>query len=66
MKLYSLIIRGKYREWTFPILAKPEWVEDWRNDNLNVDEIINTIPQWYVDLGLPVKLWCFIQDIFRR
>jgi len=65
MKQYTLYVRGKYKEWSFTIPGKPEWVKDWREDGLKVDEIVNVIPQWYVDLGLPVKLWCVIQDILK-
>ena len=39
-KLYSLNIRGKHKEWGFPIYADPKHVEDWRADGLWVDEIL--------------------------
>ena len=62
MKLYALEIRGKRREWIFPVWVDPKYINDWREDGLKIDEIVNIIPKWYVDLGLPVKLWCIIQD----
>ena len=64
-KLYSLNIRGKHKEWGFPIYADPKHVEDWRADGLWVDEILNTIPEWWVNAGFSVLLWCFFEDIFN-
>lgn len=55
---YSITVRGASSEWCFDVYAKPEHVEDWRADGLEVDEVVNTIPEW-----APPKLWCFIQDI---
>ncbi|HWR66088.1 MAG TPA: hypothetical protein VN364_08210 [Bellilinea sp.] len=65
-KRYALDIRGKRKEWSFVIMAEPKHVEDWRADGLHVDEVVNIIPQWWVDLGLPVKLWCAVQDFFWK
>jgi len=65
-KLYSLELRGKRHEWSIEVLADPKHVEDWRADGLDVSEIENTIPQWYVDMGLPVSVWCFFQDVFMK
>ena len=64
-KLYSLNIRGRHKEWGFPIWADPKHVEDWRADGLNVDEIVNIIPEWWVNAGFSVRLWCFFQDLFN-
>lgn len=64
-KLYMLYIRGKRKEWGFEILANPKHVEDWRADGLRVDEIVNTIPEWWVDAGFSVSLWCFFQDLLN-
>jgi hypothetical protein len=65
-KVYSLELMGKHKKWLFEIEAKPEWVEDWREDGLTVNLIENIIPEWWVNMGFSVKLWCFIQDIFRK
>jgi hypothetical protein len=66
VKHYALDIRGKRREWTFHIRAEPEHVEEWRADGLQIDEVLNVIPQWYVDLGLPIGLFCAIQDWWNK
>jgi hypothetical protein len=44
VKLYALTVCGTNKVWSFEIPAEPEWVEDWRNDGLEVDEIIADIP----------------------
>jgi hypothetical protein len=62
-KRYSLTVRGERSVWSFTIEAEPEHVEDWRRDGLEVDELLNTIPVWVVDLRL-TRAWCFAQDIF--
>ena len=43
MKLYSITVRGINKTWAFDIPAEPEWVEAWRADGLEVNEIICTI-----------------------
>jgi hypothetical protein len=58
---YSVTVRGRYRTWAFTVNAEPEWVRDWREDGLEVDEVVNTIPVWAVELGL-VRVWCWVQD----
>jgi hypothetical protein len=62
-KRYSLQVRGHQHEWCFDVDAKPEHVEDWRADGLEVWELVNTVPVW-----LPASLvrpWCIVQDIFH-
>lgn len=65
MKRYSLMVRGKRKEWSFEIQAEPEHVEEWREDGLHVDELIAVIPQWAVDLGL-MSAWMRIEETIRR
>jgi hypothetical protein len=64
-EMYDIEVRGKYKKWSFPIEAEASWVEDWRNDGLIVNKIVNVIPQWYVDMGFPVKVWVFFQDLLN-
>lgn len=49
---YVIEIRGREHVWGLNVRAEPEHVEDWRADGLVVDEVIATIPEWVVDLGL--------------
>ncbi len=64
-KLYSLTIRGRHKLWAFDVLVDPRYVLEWRLDGLQIDEVVNIIPEWYVEAGLPVRLWCFIQDLLN-
>ena len=63
LKRYVLDVRGKRKEWCFEVWVDPKYIEEWRADGLRIDELINTIPKWWVDLGLPVKAWCWMQDV---
>lgn len=63
-KRYALNVRGKYHEWSFPIWANPQHVKDWRNDGLDIDEVLNVIPAWVVALGL-TDLWVWVEDLLR-
>lgn len=65
MNRYSLRLRGDRHEWNVRVYARSEWVEAWRNDGLVVDEVLNVIPEWWVDWGLPVDVWCFFEDLFN-
>lgn len=60
-KLHSLVVRAGH-EWSFPIWADPKYVQEWQEDGVEIDEIVNIIPDWVVNLGL-AKLWCLLQDI---
>ena len=62
-ELYSITVRGNNKTWSFDIEGTEEWQKEWREDGLEVDEVVNIIPKWIVDLGL-VKLFCRIQDLF--
>ena len=52
MSRYSLTVRGKRRRWSFEIAARPEYLEAWRADGLDVDEIVEEVP----DGGLAGRL----------
>ena len=60
----AINVRGKRKEWSFIFEGDPKFLEEWRSDGLVIDEVINTIPRWWVDLGFSVKLYCDIQDFF--
>ena len=63
-KLYAVEVRGKTTEWSFSFWGDPEFVKDWEEDGLTINEIVNTIPDWIVAIGL-IGPWCFFQDIFN-
>lgn len=64
-RLHNLTIRGKDKTWGFTINVDPKYLPEWRADGLEIDEIVNSVPMWVVELGIPVRLWCFFQDIFN-
>lgn len=63
-KLLSLTVRGKEKRYGFEFYGDPKYLEEWRADGLDVDEVVNTIPTWVVRVGL-AKPWCFLQDVFN-
>lgn len=63
-KLYGLRIQGDRHFWSFDVMVDPQYVQEWRDDGIEIDEIVNTIPAWITDLGL-VRAWCFLQDLFH-
>jgi len=63
-KLLSVEVKGAEHNWSFNFYGDPKHLEDWREDGLEVNEIINTVPEWVVDCGL-AKPWIFFQDVFN-
>lgn len=63
--LHSVIVRGRGHTWCIDTYITKATAQDWRDDGLDVREILNTIPKWWVDAGLSVRLWCFCQDVIH-
>jgi len=63
-KLLSVTVKGKTKTWSFNFYGDPKDLEEWRDDDLEIDEVVNTIPDWAVYAGL-IKPWIFIQDLFN-
>lgn len=66
MTKYMLHIKGYWHSWGFIIKGNDANVEEWRKDGLEVEKIENIVPEWYVDAGLSIWLWCKIQDLLGR
>lgn len=62
-KLLIISVKGKDHSWSFEFYADPKYLEDWREDGLEVDEVCNTIPAWLPVWG--ISLWCGLQDIWN-
>lgn len=62
-KLYSIEVKGNKKTWSFNFWSYSQYEDDWRKDGLKVVEILNVIPKWYVDMGFPISIWCFFEDI---
>lgn len=63
-KLLSITVKGNHHEWSFNFYDDPKYIQEWRDDGLEIDEICNTIPEWVVSFKL-VKQWVFLQDLFN-
>lgn len=63
-KLHSLVVKGKHETWSFGVFVDPKYLDQWREDGLEIDEIINTVPEYIVDLGL-MRFWFFLQDLWN-
>lgn len=61
-QLLAITVRGKQHTWTFHFDGDPKYLQEWRDDGLEVDELYNTIPEWLP--GWAIRPWCFIQDCF--
>lgn len=63
-KLCSITIKGKQHTWSFHTFVDIKYLNEWREDGIEIYEIENIIPKWIVDAGL-LKVWCFLQDIWH-
>lgn len=61
----AITVRGKYHEWSFSFRGNEEYLDEWREDGLQIDVIENEIPDWVNEIGL-TPIWCLIQDIWRN
>lgn len=60
----EVMIRGKEKLWGFTFYGDPKYLEEWRADGLEVNEVYNTIPLWAQQLGL-TRIICRVQDAWR-
>lgn len=63
-RLYIVSIKGKTSNWGFPVELDPNHLAEYRADGLQIEELVNIIPLWVVQIGA-TKIWCFFQDIFN-
>lgn len=63
MRLLMITVRGKQKHWEFDFYGDPKYIPEWRADGLEIDEIINVIPDW-VPAPL-IKPYVFLQDVFN-
>ena len=64
-QLMLLEIRGKNKTWNFTVEGDTQYLEEWREDGLDINPLVNIIPQWAVNIGL-LRPWCFIQDLLNN
>jgi len=63
MKLYSIIVRGKYHSWSFNSYLNPDHIQDYLDDGLEVYEMVNIIPEWIP--SFLIKPFCILQDLWN-
>jgi hypothetical protein len=61
-RLYSITIQGTRRTWNHLVWAKPEHAEEWRQDGIEVDEVLYIVPDLVQSMGL-TRPWCWLQKI---
>ena len=61
-QLMTLVVRGKTTEYEFTVEGYSEHLEEWRAEGLDINPLVNVIPQLAVELGL-LGVWCFFQDL---
>jgi hypothetical protein len=61
-RLYSITIQGTQRTWNHLIWANPEHAEEWRQDGIEVDEVLYIVPDLVQSMGL-TRPWCWLQKI---
>lgn len=59
-KIYELTVHGKTKTYGFSIIIDPVYLEEYREQGLELDEILYTIPEWIVDFKL-TRLWVWLQ-----
>lgn len=62
-KVYTIEIYGKKKKWSFHIEGNDKYWEEWIADGLEVNKLVNTIPENLPNTFIP--FWCFMQDLFH-
>ncbi len=63
-KLMSITVQGKNHDYSFNFYGEKKYLEEWRNEGLVIDEVLNTIPVFVVRLKL-TRVWVKLQDVFN-
>lgn len=61
----SVTVRGKSGAvYGFMFNGDPKYLDEWRADGLEIDEVLNVVPEWAVALGL-TRIWCRVWDAWQ-
>jgi len=63
-KLMSIEVKGNTKKWSFNFYGDPKYLDEWRKDGLEINEIVNTVPLSVANAGLS-GIWMKCQDIFN-
>lgn len=62
----AIEVRGERNTWGVSWDASQEQIDAMRADGIEVDIVVNSIPQWVAELGYwPTRTWCFFQDVWN-
>jgi len=59
-----ITVQGKTGQFVFNFIGDDKYVQNWRDEGLDIDVIAYSIPKWVVDLGL-IQVWVKATDIWR-
>ena len=62
-KLLSITVKGRNNKYSFNFYGDPKYLEEWRKEGLEIDEVINTVPEWV--LWWLISFYILIQDLFN-
>lgn len=63
-KLLSVTVKGTENTYSFNFVGDTKYLQEWRDDGLIIDEVLNVIPVEVVNAGW-LKPWIFLQDVFN-
>lgn len=61
-KRLEITVCGKSDKWEFTFYGDPSNLKTWRDDGLDVNEVINVVPEWIVNVGWTIP-FCILQDL---
>lgn len=53
----ALTVQGINDTYTFIVDENPKNLKGWQEDGLKIDEIIATIPEWWIEDGHTIQEW---------
>jgi len=63
-KLLAVTVTGKQHSWSFHTYADPKYIQEWLDDGLEVEEVINVVPTRVVNLGA-LRIFVFLQNLLH-
>ncbi len=63
-RLLSIQVKGQNKTWSFNFIGDTKYLDEWREDGLEIDEVINSVPVCVNEIGL-TRPWIFFQDLFN-
>jgi len=64
-KIYGFETRGSVHRWDFHVEISKKEKAYFESIGIDMYQVLNIIPEWWVNAGLSVKIWCFFQDLLN-